>query len=563
MEDIMENFLVKRIEQLANQSDKVAFIELDNKKEINTLTYKEIVEKSKEKSKYLGNNGMCNSVAIIFVPATIDISILEMACIYANITPIFKTISDNMEEERFEYQFQELLKAVEKVDLIITDKDRFNLKEKCLKNNINYYDYKNEGNSIFKFPIQNRENKSDLIIMTSGSTKSCKAVKLTFDNIKHCLENCKSMWELDENSINLSWAPHSHVFGLVTGFLLPMYSGAKSIIMSPKDFSNNPLSWLEIIDEYKVTNCSTTLFGIEECNRLYDKTKLKDSNLNLNSIKYIGVGGERIECDALEKFYKIYSKFNLKDKCFSTSYGMTENSGVVCSFTKDDKCWNIKLNKEDLEIGVLTEDESPNSYKVSSVGKPTKGTYIYILNKKNKILKEDRLGEIIISSPGLSMGYINEEDNTSYFDFQCPEDGEYRRFFRTGDVGAFHKGELIITGRINDVINIKGKKYSPYDIENIIINDLPYKLKSNVAFSIERKGKERVIIFQEINEKQKAQKDIIFRAIKEKIKKKMNLDVYDIVFLKRNKIPRTESKKVQRQKCKLIYEDYFYNETED
>ena len=98
----MENFFLKRIEQLANQSDKVAFIELDNKKEINTLTFKEIVKKSKDMSKILINNGMKNSVAVIFVPATIDISILEMTCIYANITPIFKTISDNIEKERFD-----------------------------------------------------------------------------------------------------------------------------------------------------------------------------------------------------------------------------------------------------------------------------------------------------------------------------------------------------------------------------------------------------------------------------------------------------------------------------
>ena len=557
----MENFFLKRIEQLANQSDKVAFIELDNKKEINTLTFKEIVKKSKDMSKILINNGMKNSVAVIFVPATIDISILEMTCIYANITPIFKTISDNIEKERFDYQFEEMLKAVKKIDLIITDKERFDLKEKCLKNNINYYDYKDDKNNIFQFDIEDLEKKADLIIMTSGSTKSCKAVKLSFENVRHCLENCKKMWELDENSTTLSWAPHSHVLGLITGFLLPMYSGGKSIIMSPKDFSTNPLSWLEIIDKYKVTNCSTTLFGIEACNRLYDENKLKE--LNLDSIKYIAIGGERVKCDVLEKFYSIYSKFNLKDKCFSPSYGMTENSGVVCSVTKDDEYWNFKLNMDDLEFGVLTEDNSFKGYKVLSVGKPTKGTYIYILNEKNNILKEDRLGEIVISSPGLSIGYINQEDNDAYFDFQCQEDGKYRRFFRTGDLGGFHKGELIITGRIKDVINIKAKKYSPYDIENIIANDLPYKMKSNVAFSIEKKGEERVIIFQEITEKQKGQKDVIFKAIKDEIKKKMNLDVYDIIFLKGNKIPRTESRKVQRQKCKLIYEDYFYNEGEE
>lgn len=88
-------------------------------------------------------------------------------------------------------------------------------------------------------------------------------------------------------------------------------------------------------------------------------------------------------------------------------------------------------------------------------------------------------------------------------------------------------------------------------------------MKSNAAFSVGCKGEEKVVIFQEITEKQKENKEILFKAIREEIKKKMNLNVYDIIFLKTNKIPRTESKKIQRQKCKLIYEEYFFNEKEE
>ena len=60
-----------------------------------------------------------------------------------------------------------------------------------------------------KYKINNNKKITDLIIMTSGSTKSCKAVKLSFKNLKNCLENCKEEWSLDESSVSLSWAPHS------------------------------------------------------------------------------------------------------------------------------------------------------------------------------------------------------------------------------------------------------------------------------------------------------------------------------------------------------------------
>lgn len=558
----MENFFIKRLEKIADENkEKVAFIELSKKQEVNTLTYSRIIKKAKELSNDFNKLNMKNAVAAIFLPSSIDIAVISLACMYANITPIFKTISNSIEITRFNYQFEELIKAVDKIDLIITDIDRLGLREKCIENNINFYSLQNMQDSVVKNSINNKNKIADLIIMTSGSTKSCKAVKLSFSNLKNCLDNCKEMWELKPSSVSLSWAPHSHVLGLITGFLLPMYSGGKSIIMSPNDFSRDPLSWLEIITKYQVTNCSTTLFGIDICNKLHDYIRLK--HIDLKSISYIAIGGERITSETLEKFYEIYSKYNLKDKCFSPSYGMTENSGVVCSITKKDEYWNIKLNRDDLEFGVITEDKTEDGIKVTSVGKPAKGTYIYIINEENKVLKEDRIGEIIISSPGLSEGYISQEDNDAYFDFECIDDNKTRRFFKTGDQGAFHNGELIITGRTKDVINIKGKKYSPYDIENIISNELPYRMKSNAAFSVGCKGEEKVVIFQEITEKQKENKEILFKAIREEIKKKMNLNVYDIIFLKTNKIPRTESKKIQRQKCKLIYEEYFFNEKEE
>ena len=372
----MENFFIRKIEKIANKTpEKTAFIQLDKKQEVNTLTFTEIIERAKEISTNMKQYNIKNAIAAIFLPSCIEISIISLACMYANITPIFKTISDSLEISRFDYQFEELLKSVKKIDIVITDVDRLGLRKKCIENNINFYSLKKEEENVMKYKINNNEKITDLIIMTSGSTKSCKAVKLSFKNLKNCLENCKEEWSLDESSVSLSWAPHSHVLGLITGFLLPMYTGGKSIIMSPNDFSKDPLSWIELITKYKVTNCSTTLFGIEICNKLYDEIRL--SKVDLESINYIAIGGERITSDILQKFYNLYSKYNLKNKCFSPSYGMTENSGVVCSITNKDEYWKVKVNREDLEFGVITEEDSESGIYITNLGKPPEDTFIY------------------------------------------------------------------------------------------------------------------------------------------------------------------------------------------
>ena len=550
----MNNFFIETIEQYGKNRTKEAFIEINDEKEVDKLTYNKIVLEAKKLSNYFNENNLQNAVAVIYMPAKIKISIVILACMYSNITPIFKTISDTIEKDRFNYEFNELLKTVEKVDLIIADKNRLDIKNKCIRRKINFCCLQDKTDDFFEYKIKRKKQLTDLIIMTSGTTSSCKAVKINLENLKHCLNNCSDMWDMDKKSITLSWAPHSHVLGLITGYLLPMYVGGKSLIMSPKDFMNNPLNWLNLISKYKVTNCSTTLFGIEICNKLYDEDKF--INFDLSNLKYIAIGGEIVKSSSLNQFNNLYSKYGFNYKSFSPSYGMTENSGVVCSLTKNDDFLEIKLDSEGLEQGLIKEDNTINGVSVVSVGKIPLNTYIYIIDKNDKILPPCQLGEIIISSPGLSCGYLNELDNKSFFKFKCI-DGKVRTFFKTGDQGGFYKDELLITGRIKDIINIKGKKYSPYDIENIINKYVSYKLRSTVAFSVEINNEEKVIIYQEITKRQIKYKEKINKAIKEIIKKKMNLNIYDIVFLDLNSIPRTESKKIQRQQCKKMYKKIF------
>jgi len=352
---------------------------------------------------------------------------------------------------------------------------------------------------------------------------------------------------LGQDSITLSWAPHSHVLGLVTGFLLPLYTGGTAIIMSPKDFVTNPLGWIKMLSQYKVTNCSTTLFGLEECSKICDNLV----DINLTNLKYIAVGGEIVKSEVLNDFYNKFKDVGLAQNCFSPSYGMTENSGVVCSVTKKDEFLSICLNAEELSNGKLVPDNSANSVCVTSVGMVNDGDYIYVVDENNKILQDGCLGEIIISSPGLTSGYVISKDNTSFTKLKC-NDGKIRRFYKTGDLGGFYNRELLITGRIKDIINLKGKKYSPYDIENIINKDLPYNIKTVVAFSVDNKDDEKIIVFEELTDvnvdKQKVKQDTC-----NIIKLKMNLPIYDVVFVDGENIPRTDSKKLQRQKCKEIY----------
>ena len=114
--------------------------------------------------------------------------------------------------------------------------------------------------------------------MTSGTTSSFKAVKINLNNFKYCFDKSCEKWKINDSSVTLTWTPHSHIFELINGFLLPMYSGSKSIVVSPKDFINDPVNWLKLIPKYKVTNCYTTSYGIDLCNKFYNENNSADLN---------------------------------------------------------------------------------------------------------------------------------------------------------------------------------------------------------------------------------------------------------------------------------------------
>ena len=550
----MKNFFTDRIEQNSKKIKKDVFINIERMVQTKTLNYETIISMAKSYSKYLLDNNMQRAVAVIYMPANIDLATVFLSCLYADITPIFKTISENLSEEKFDYEFKQLLDNIDVIDLVICDKNRLNLRNKCLNNNINFCSLSNNDDDVFIKSINRKQKVTDLIIITSGTTNSCKAVTISFSNLKHCLENCKEMWDMNEDSVNLSWAPHSHVLGLITGYLLPMYVGCVSIIMSPKDFVTDPSSWLKLISKYKVTNCSTTLYGLELCNKLFDEFEIED--ISLSTLKYIGIGGELIKSMVLNEFCEKYSKFGFTNKMFSPSYGMTENSGVVSSIVKSDKYISVKFDSEGLKTGVLKEN-NVNGNDIVSVGKIPKDTEIYIIDENNNILQDGEVGEIIISSPGLTKGYLHKDQNEM---FQKIFSLTSKKYFKTGDCGGFYKNQLFITGRIKEIINIKGKKYSPYDIENCILEKITYKLKGIVIFSTYLNNEEKLICFASINHNEPNITNKIKNEIKKISKKYYNLNMYDIVFMDISDIPRTESKKIRRQMCKQIYEEKYIKE---
>jgi len=553
----MENVFIEKIRKFKDITpNKIAFSYLECGLIKDSITYKEVYNKYIKYTRYLKKLKLENKLYVLYLSAGVDFVPILFSCIENNIKVIIKTIGETVSSEKLIYQLTELKSDIKDIEGIITNFDYNSFEEKCIDMNLNYINITKKYNNI-KYNPTKSNIKEELIILTSGSTKSSKGVLIDSRGLELNVKECINFWNITDKDICLNWMPHSHIYGLVTGFLIPLYSGSTSFIMSPKEYSNDFDLFFTCLSKYKITHTHTPASNMF-LEKGYDFLKNnKDEKFTLKNLGTVSLGGEGIKYDLLEKFYSLAKKFKFKRIAFSPNYGMSEITGLLCAIKSDEELCVVDINELFLKDSNIKN--TPNN--LISVGKVDDKVIICEPNTFNK-LESLKVGEIIINVPSIASGYINcLEDNESFVKYNG------KRCFRTGDLGFLYNGYLIITGRIKELIKISGKNISPYELENIIVSNSNLEfIKSVVVF-----GKrniedyiEEIGVFIEVDDNKKLNvnelKKIIIRSVNDKLQIKIKKE--NILILRKNKIPRFSNGKVSRKKCNELFDIFKEDENE-
>ncbi|MBN9228887.1 MULTISPECIES: SDR family NAD(P)-dependent oxidoreductase [Legionella] len=377
---------------------------------------------------------------------------------------------------------------------------------------------------------------------TSGSTSTPKAAIITHGNLQHSLQETIKVWHYTKKSVTLTWAPHTHVYGLVCGILVPLYHGTLAIIMSPAAFINRPITWLSAITKYRVTHSGCPNFGYDVCVRNIPDEAL--AALNLKHWKVAINGGDIVQYQTLTQFISKFKICGFELKQFCSAYGMSELSGAIAVTSYGREPYSLPLQ------------DTPR--QIVSSGKLLAGLHALVVDPESKQpVAPGETGEIWLSGASLAQGYWRRPDETQEV-FQATVPGSTLHYFKTGDLGFISDNEIYLTGRLKEVIVIYGKKYYPLDLEITVANTLsafPIKLPQ-VAFSTEIAGKEKIIIVQELSEEtHPSLYPEIKNAISHAITKHHGVDIYDVVLSPRGAIPKTGSGKLQRKKAQLLFNE--------
>ena len=385
------------------------------------------------------------------------------------------------------------------------------------------------------------------IQFSSGSTGDPKGVMLTHRNLIHNTCAIIKALDIDLKDSFLSWMPLTHDMGLISCHFVPIVAGINQNLMPTELFIRRPVLWMKKANEHKATILSSPNFGYK-----YFLTFLKNEqslNWDLSHIRVIANGAEPILPELCDEFLNRCSAFNLKRSSILNVYGLAEAS-VGAAFSKVGEEFvpvylhRDHLNFEDHVIDVPKEDEHCASFV--EVGQPIDYCQVRICNKENEVLEDNVIGHIQIKGENVTQGYYNNPEGTRKV--ITPDS-----WLKTGDLGFFRKGKLVVTGREKDIIFVNGKNVYPHDIERVAIEMEGIDLGRVAACGVvDPESKSSEIVLFVVFKKSAEHFAPLVNDIKKHLYKRGGWSIKDVLPVR--KLPKTTSGKVQRYELARQYE---------
>ncbi len=308
--------------------------------------------------------------------------------------------------------------------------------------------------------VENRYMKDDdlyYIIFTSGTTGEPKGVQITYKNLKSCMSWVEKICDIKQ-SVILNQANFSFDLS-VADLYLSLLTRSKHYILERETLKN----YIELFKELNKSNAELMVITPSFADLLLiDKSF--DKNL-MPSLKKILFCGEKLGEKTVSKLLNRFDNLEIIN-----CYGPTE-----CTFA-------------------VTSDKVKKNEKIS-IGIPKNDVQIFIVNDKLQEVKENEIGEILISGESVGNGYLNSELSKEVFI-------EYKgkKSYLTGDLGYKNNGKFYCLGRKDKQIKYKGYRIEISEIENIL-NKIEFIEKAVVVADANDNGKvNKIIAFIKENE---------------------------------------------------------------
>jgi acyl-CoA synthetase (AMP-forming)/AMP-acid ligase II len=389
-----------------------------------------------------------------------------------------------------------------------------------------------------------------LLQYTSGSTGRPRGVMLTHANLMFNFEHIKKFDEPD--AVAVSWLPMYHDMGLIGLVLQVLQSGRRTVLMSPLSFVKRPVRWLKAISKYRAYATSGPSFAYDLCAQKISDEEM--AGLDLSCWTLACNGAEPVRPDTMRRFAERFASVGFRYETFYPCYGLAEATLIVSGGEKAAEPVIRHFDSHELADNHVVPVAEGEGRAIVGCGHTVDRQEIAIVDPATLTRSApDQIGEIWVRGPGVAKGYWNSREGTAET-FEATLPGEKDTFLRTGDMGFMVDGELFVTGRIKDLIIVRGRNHYPQDIERTVEGAHPALRRDHVvAFGVDVDDEERVVVVCGVMRAQKLNQEELFSAVRAALSHEHELAPHAIVLVKGSEIPRTSSGKLQRRGCKDLY----------
>lgn len=389
---------------------------------------------------------------------------------------------------------------------------------------------------------------------TSGSTSTPKGVMLSHRNLLHNSKLIQGAFGTTADSRGVIWLPPYHDMGLIGGILQPLYTGFPVVLMAPMAFLQQPYFWLQTVSRYQATASGGPNFAYELC--IEKISPAQRETLDLSHWQVAFNGAEPIRHDTLIRFAETFAPCGFRYEAFYPCYGLAEGTLIAAGGAHTAPPIHHTILQQGLTQNQAIPPTAGDTDFRTLVGSgetlPDQQIVIVHPESKRRVTRHE-VGEIWLSGPSIARGYWGQAEATEFtFNAHLADTGE-GPFLRTGDLGFLHDGELFVTGRLKDLIIIRGRNVYPQDIEITVEQSHPALRPGNgAAFALEVNGVEQLVVVQEIQAHARHTLNVeeVASAVRQAVAEQHELQLYALLLLRTGTIPKTSSGKIQRHACR-------------
>jgi fatty-acyl-CoA synthase len=383
-----------------------------------------------------------------------------------------------------------------------------------------------------------------ILQFTSGSTSDPKGVMLPHRTVGANLDAIALATSLDpSDDVLVSWLPLYHDMGLVGLFTLGLTTGTPLVLGAPTDFTSSPGRWMEWISTYGGTATAGPNFSWV----LAARALQRGDQLDLSRLRIALNGAEPVDPTTVAAFIEAGERHGLRPGAVFPAFGMAE---VAIAGTFPEPMSGLRTDPVDRTIleaeryAASVPADHERARHLAILGRPVDGLEIRVTDPETGAeLGEREVGELEIRGTSVTPGYYKRPD--------ANEDLFHDGWLRTGDLAYLLDGEMVMCGRIKDMIIVGGRNVFPEDIERALADVDGVRAGNVIAFGIAGdQGKEGLVVVAETKSDDLPE---VRRSVGARVREAVGLPAKDIVLVEPGSLPKTSSGKLQRSLCKLRY----------